>query len=234
MSTCAIHQPNFFPWLGYFDKIRMVDTFVFLDQVAYPKSGNSMGSWCNRVRIDVGGSPAWISCPVVREDGVQPIDMVRLDNARPWRDNLRAMLESAYRKSPNFAVEFALIDELLGYETDLLAEFNIHAITRLAAHVGVQAKWCRQSALKPQEAVATERLVAITRAVGADTYLCGGGAGGYQDDPAFARAGMGLRYQGFVSRPYGKREPFLAGLSIIDWLMWRNADAGGFAPSSRG
>ena len=231
MSVCAIHQPNFFPWLGYFDKIRQADIFIFLNQVAYPKSGNSMGSWCNRVRIDLGGSPAWITCPVVRERGVQRIDTVRIDNTRPWRDKLRATLQSAYRNSPNFTGAFALVDELLRYETDFLAEFNIHAITRLSAHVGLEAKWCKQSTLPLQEAVATERLVAITRVVGADTYLCGGGADGYHDDTAFARAGLRLRYQNFVAQPYGRREDFLAGMSIIDWLMWRDEDAGGFVPS---
>jgi hypothetical protein len=29
----AIHQPNFFPWLGYFSKIKQADAFVFLDNV---------------------------------------------------------------------------------------------------------------------------------------------------------------------------------------------------------
>lgn len=121
MTICAIHQPNFFPWLGYFDKIRQADIFVFLDQVAYPKSGKSMGSWCNRVRINTGGSPTWISCPVVREAGVQPIDTVRIDNSRPWRDKLRATLETAYRRAPNFTLAFALIDKLLEYRDGLLS-----------------------------------------------------------------------------------------------------------------
>ncbi len=66
---CAIHQPNFFPWLGYFDKISRADVFVFLDVVDYPKSGSSMSSWVNRVMLKVGSQKTWVRCPVVREFG---------------------------------------------------------------------------------------------------------------------------------------------------------------------
>lgn len=39
----AIMQPYFFPYLGYFQLIHAVDTFVFHDDVAFRKQG-----WINR------------------------------------------------------------------------------------------------------------------------------------------------------------------------------------------
>ena len=59
----AIHQPNFLPWLGYFDKLARADVFILLDTVQFPKKA---GSWMNRARLLVGGEPSWITVPVVR------------------------------------------------------------------------------------------------------------------------------------------------------------------------
>ena len=101
MKVCAIHQSNFFPWLGYFDKIKRVDIFVFLNQVNYPKSGNSMSSWCNRVKIMIDGKPDWVSCPVVRESGIQSIESVRIDSGSPWRDKIRKVIEANYKGAPD-------------------------------------------------------------------------------------------------------------------------------------
>jgi hypothetical protein len=186
-----------------------------------------MGSWCNRVKVEVSGLAKWISCPVVREHGPQWIDQVRIDQARPWRDEIRKTLEINYRKAPHFARAFALIDDLLSFETDRLADFNVNAVRVLAPLVGADPLRCtRQSALPLDEATATERLITICRAVGADAYLCGGGAGGYQDDAAFAAAGIRLEYQRFEAAPYRPDDRFIPGLSVIDWMM--------HAPEARG
>jgi hypothetical protein len=55
--------------------------------------------------------------------------------------------------------------------------------------------------------------------VGADEYLAGGGAAGYQEDDLFPAHGVTLRAQGFVPAPYRTTGPFILGLSVIDYLM---------------
>jgi hypothetical protein len=223
MRVCAIHQPNFFPWLGYFDKIRRADTFVFLDRANYPKSGSSMGSWCNRVKLNVNGQAAWVACPVIREHGPQPINTVRIDNTRPWRDVLRKVLESNYRKAPNFASVYPLIDGLLQFESERLAEFNMNAIRKIAGCLGLTQQFVAESELLSTDYTSTARLIAIVKAANADAYLSGGGSSGYQDDAAFAQAGIELVYQNFTPARYGEEKEFIPGLSIIDWLMHRNS-----------
>ena len=42
----AIHQPQYLPWLGYFDKMLKADVFCYLDTVQYKKN-----EWQNRNRI---------------------------------------------------------------------------------------------------------------------------------------------------------------------------------------
>ena len=34
----AIHQPNFFPWWPYFEKIEQADMFVFLTHCQFEKN----------------------------------------------------------------------------------------------------------------------------------------------------------------------------------------------------
>lgn len=220
--TCAIQQPNFFPWLGYFDKIRQADTFVFLDEVDFPRSGSGMGCWTNRVRIAVQGRPFWVGAPVSRYHGRRRIKEVKIAADPTWRRRLMRTLQMNYARAPRFHDAMSTLEPLITQGTDDLTAYNIEAIRTISRCLGLDTNFVRQSEL-PAEGTATELLVSLTWAVGASTYLCGGGAEGYQKDDRFEQAGLALRYQNFHPRPYGDKRRYLPGLSVIDYLMWSEA-----------
>jgi len=54
----AVHQPQYLPWLGYFDKIDKADIFVLLDTVQYKKN-----EWQNRNKIKTAQGWQWLTVP---------------------------------------------------------------------------------------------------------------------------------------------------------------------------
>lgn len=216
----AIHQPNFFPWLGYFEKIRRADVMIFLDAVAYPRAGSGgMGSWCNRVRLAVNGEARWVTCPLQRMPLGTPIGEAQIDDAQPWRGKLLRTLEANYRKAPQFESCMALIEPLILEAESNLAAFNIRAIKAIADRLGLSTRFVRQSTLQ-HSGKATDLLVSLVKAVGGSAYLSGDGAAGYQRDELFVENSLGLVKLNFVQLPYCEPSRFLPGLSVIDYLMW--------------
>jgi hypothetical protein len=218
-KVVAIHQPNFFPWLGYFDKIARSDVFILMDNVQFPKKG---GTWSNRVQLAVNGKASWVTMPIVRSfHGNRNINEIQIDNATSWRENLLKTVQNNYGRAPFFKQVFPLFTDLVNNPTDRLAEYNKAAINVLAKAVGLDiSKLVIGSTLKV-EGAATDLLINMTRALGGTAYLAGGGAGGYQEDKKFVTAGIELIYQNFVHPTYPQcnTAEFISGLSIIDALM---------------
>jgi len=220
VGLVAIHQPNFFPWLGYFEKIRRADALIFLDAVAYPRAGSGgMGSWCNRVRLAVQGEARWVTCPLHRMALGCPIGDAQIDDSQPWRGKLLRTLEANYRKAPQFVSCMTLIEPLILEAEGNLANFNIRAIKAIAGHLGISTQFVLQSSLR-YSGKATDLLVSLVKDIGGAAYLSGDGAAGYQRDELFAENGLGLVKLNFVQQPYGEPSRFIPGLSVIDYLMW--------------
>ncbi len=217
-KVVAIHQPNFFPWLGYFDKINRADVFVFMDDVAYPKSGS--GTWTNRVKILIQGNSKWLTCPVIREHGVQAIKEVKIDYSQDWQEKILKTIKYNYAKAPFFKETITWLEPLIMDTEELLAEYNIKNILAICALLGINSSFVRQSELNTNQA-STDLLIEIVEKVGGQAYLCGGGASGYQNDELFGVVGQELIYQEFNHPVYKQfsTNNFIEGLSIIDSLM---------------
>ena len=215
----AIHQPNFFPWLGYFNKIARADVFILLDNVQFPKTG---GAWTNRVQLLIGGKANWVTAPIVRAyHGVRRIDEMQLNNSTPWREKMLKTIQLNYRRAPFYEVVFPFLAELVSNPSDRLAEYNLTAIRALATAIGLDvSKFVLGSTLNVDRK-ASDMLIAMIKAVCGTAYLAGGGAAGYQEDDKFAAADLGLVYQDFQHPTYPQvnTAEFIPGLSVIDALM---------------
>jgi hypothetical protein len=219
MTLVAIHQPNFFPWLGYFDKIAKADVFVFLDHVQFPKKG---GVWTNRVKLLIGGSPTWCTATINRQyHGTRKINEMTFLQGNPWREKMLKSLEHEYKKHPFFSEVVRVVGPLLLNPENGIADYNIQAITELAKAVGLNTEKMKRSSQYSVDGASNEMLCTLTRAVGGDVYICGGGAESYQEDEKFAAQEIGLQYQNFVQPMYPQKSQasFVPGLSIIDILM---------------
>ena len=215
----AIHQPNFFPWLGYFDKIAKVDTFIFLDNVQFPKTG---GVWCNRVKLFNSGQARWLTAAIDRNyHGIRQINEMHFLSEILWQEKLLEIIKNEYRRHPFYNEVINIIEPLLLSPEENIAEYNVYAVSELAKVLGLDTTKLRRSSAYSVIGTSNKLLCELTRAVGGNVYLCGGGAEGYQDDTFFSTQGVSLQYQNFQHPIYPQRgqTTFTPGLSVIDAAM---------------
>jgi hypothetical protein len=214
-----MHQPNYLPWLGYFDKLRQADVFVLLDAVQYPRGA----SVANRNRIRSGAGELLLTVPVRvpkgREGKVSYTDVELADER--WKTKHLRSIELAYGRAPAFADTFPSLAAIVEGATSF-CELNIDLIRWIAGELGIVTPMPRLSELEPAELRKTDLTIALCRRLDADTYLSGQGARKYNDDEALAEAGIALRYQEFEHPVYPQQgEGFVANLSAIDYLFNR-------------
>jgi hypothetical protein len=224
---CAIHQPQYLPWLGYFDKMARADVFVFLDNVQFKKN-----EWQNRNRIVSSSDEGWqwLTVPVLHRFG-QNINEVRLNPAVDWRERHRRTLAMSYARAPGFGPVMAALEPLYAREWATLSELNIAGVERIALMLGIKTRIMRASTMGI-DSVKTRRLVDICRAAGCDTYLAGAWAEGYMDFDLFRSSGLALEIQqyahpSYVQWPPGGDRGFISHLSAVDYLFCRGVGASG-------
>ncbi|MEQ8612613.1 MAG: WbqC family protein [Gammaproteobacteria bacterium] len=219
MTVVAIHQPNFFPWLGYFDKLIRSDVFIFLDDVQLQKTG---GTWSNRVKLLISGEAKWVTGAIDRNyKGVRNINDMHFLKNSPWKEKMQKSINVNYANHPYYAETMEYIKPLLNSSETNVAEYNIRAVTLIAQKLGINSGKFKRSSDYSRKERSNELLCSLTRLVGGDTYLCGGGADGYQDQFIFQQNNINLCYQNFYHPVYHQlgTDQFVPGLSIIDALM---------------
>lgn len=222
---CAILQPSYLPWRGYFHLIQKADVFVFYDDVQYDKHG-----WRNRNRIKTAAGPKWITVPVSARGNVEsglPINQVRIADDR-WAAKHLATIRQAYAKAPHIERCVSAIEPHLLRGEESLAELTIGLTIALSEELGISSRFVRSSELGV-EGARMDRLMAVLERVEATHYISGPSAEAYLEESRLNEAGISLEYMVYDYPEYPQlHPPYEPQVSIVDLLAMQGDRASAF------
>ncbi|HPM74113.1 MAG TPA: WbqC family protein [Saccharofermentans sp.] len=189
-TKVAIHQPNFVPWMPYYEKMASVDVFVILTQCQF---------WYEGYQRRFNHLGKWYTMPVSRghlEDKI--IDKKYVDPARNW-NKIKCSLGKDGKA-------LSIYDECVG---EFLAVSNIAIIMKTMEMLGISTEIAFDY---PTEKTKTERLIQLIKMVNGDTYLSGTGSLEYLDVELMADHGITVEWQD------RKNNSKFGEISTVQWL----------------
>ena len=212
MVTVSIHQPNYLPYLGFFDKMSKSDIFVIYDDSQF----NSR-DYHHRNKIRTSEGWKWLTTPVVEEK--TSINKIKIKNIDNWENKHFTAIRANYLKSKYFSEYSDTMREIYNSKYEYLINLNVKLINFIKECFEIKTKIIYSSELLLRSK-STEKLIDIVKACGGDTYLSGIGGYNYINEGLFKEADIALVFQEFNHPIYNQRYPgFVPNLSAIDFLF---------------
>lgn len=172
----AAHQPNFFPWLPWFNKYDMADVFVVLTYCKFTKGG-----FQNRFHLHGN----WFTMPTRREDDFIK-DRMYVEPVKAW-NRIKFNLGAMDKKYQEFV---QLFDDCI-YAG--VAQTNMAIIAKLLEKLSLPLDKIRYDELSKYGR--NDRLIELCHKHDCDTYLAGSGSREYLDEEAFNANGIKVIWQ---------------------------------------
>lgn len=212
----ASHQPDFFPYMGYFYKVFMSDTFVFSDNVLFSKRGMH-----NYNTILTANGPLRFTLPVHYH--VENLNEIQVAADEATVEKMLKTLWMEYKKADHFHEAFPVVEELLEAAPGAphLAVFNEGCIRRLCDLFGLSDdREFLISSVLPLKERRDARIIEMCQLLGAEVYVSGSGAKDYHIEEDYERNGIRLVYSDYQPVIYPQvGRPATENLSVIDYVM---------------
>ena len=211
----TIHQPDFLPWLGFFDRWGKSDLYIVLDDVQFIRRG-----WHHRDKIKTQNGIEWLTVPVQKKGRYcQTIKEVKINNQENWKQKHLKTLQQAYKKAPNVDLVYGKLSEIYNRDYDLLISFNMNLLRLCSKMLGINVPVVFASEFNVKS-TGSRRLVDLVKSVGGNDYLTGSGSRDYLDEAIFKKEGINVCWQEFKNPVYEQLHGgFEEMLSVLDFLM---------------
>jgi hypothetical protein len=213
----AGHQPNYLPWLGFFDKIKQADLFIIEDNIQFERQG-----FISRNKIMTTQGARWLTVPIEHTNKPLLIREAKIANQRNprWRHKHWATLKHSYCKAPYWKKYADFFEASYQQEWTYLIDLNMHLIRGIMGFLSIDKPLILGSSLCAG-GKKTELLVNQCKQVGANTQLAGKGSKDYINQTLFTKQGIALIFQDFIQPKYPQTttEGFVGNLSVVDYLF---------------
>jgi hypothetical protein len=212
----AVMQPYLFPYVGYWQLINAVDTFVIYDDVNYIKQG-----WINRNYILLNGQKHRFTLEAIGGSSNRLINEVKVGKNK---DDLLKTIEVNYGKAPYFNKVHSIIKDIFNFEDENLARFVGNSLIQISDYFGIDTDLIYSSEIEKKTTLkGQEKIRDICKSLGADKYINAIGGQDLYDKDSFSREGLGLYFINMLPFEYKQFDnKFIPNLSIIDVIMFNS------------
>ena len=213
----SIHQPAYLPWLGYFDKIRQADLFIYLDTVQFQKN-----SFQNRNKIRTSQGWMWLTVPVETKGRLYStmIKDLTINNRTSWRRKHIEAIRTNYRKAAHFDDVFDWIAPFYEKSWDRLSDLCFEMMMSFVARLELDTEIVRASDQLPIDSAKSDLILDLCKSTRATHYLSGSLGREYLDLGSFAEAGIDVEFQDYQHPQYIQTYPgFEPGMGVVDLFM---------------
>ena len=216
-------QPYLFPYIGYFQLVDAVDTFVFFDDVNFITKG-----YIHRNAIGINGKASMFTVPLAGASQNLLINEVSIHEHEyaKWRHKFSKTLKQQYGSAPFFKEIFGILNEVFDTPSDSIASLAEKSVRAVSERMKLTTKFTRSSHIDYYKTgTAQEKVLDICAFLKADTYINPVGGMELYENEVFQKKGIDLFFMEFNGITYPqKSDLFVSSLSIIDVLMYNEPE----------
>ena len=217
----TIHQPNYFPYPGFFQKVLLSDIYVVLNRAQFEFDITNR----NKI-ITLEGSWSRISVPIKKGQKFFEIRNVEINNDQPWAEKNWDLICKSYDNSPFFDLYKGTLNSVFKKKWNLIFDLNFYTLKKVLEWLNIKTEIILDSELDVG-GKSSEHLLNICKKLGATKYLSGPGGRDYLNEKIFEQNKIKVEYQKHdpVIYPQKYAKSFVPNLSILDLLFNMGSDS---------
>lgn len=220
--TLAIMQPYLFPYIGYWQLINAVDTFVIYDNIQFSKKG-----WFHRNNILLNGKKTLFSIPLKKDsDSLDVVERYISDDADKEINKIIRQIEIAYKKAPYFKDVFPMIKEIFQNNERNLFQYIYNSVLQICDYLEIDTKIIISSTIDINHGLKSQdKVIALNKVLNATRYINPIGGTELYEYEKFQNENIELAFLNSNVPEYNQfGKEFIPYLSIIDVLMFNNIE----------